>query len=146
MKRGHKDIVALLLDYGVKPYSTVNESPFLEAVSRDHADMMQQLLDRGAKVSLNNQGEYTFLDRPLFHKGTCTIGMTALRYAAKYSPILRLLLDRGIHISPNSTAAIVLRTETARSSKDLIFMLWEKGYLVETLKNTRPTSANSHSP
>lgn len=129
VRKGHKDVVALLLDYGAEPYGTVNASPFLEAVSRGHADIVQLLLDRGAEVSLKNQGEYTLFDRPL---DMCTIGMAALCYAVKYPPIFRLLLDRGVHINPKCTAAIVLRTEIARSDKDLTDLLREKGYLIET--------------
>lgn len=133
VRNGHKDVAALLLDYGVEPYGTVSQSPLLEAVSRNHADIVQLFLDRGRKLNLKGRGHFSFFGRRMFDKDLCPIGMVALCHAIKTPSIFRLLLDRGIYINPESVATIVLRTEIARSgSKELSDILREKGYLVET--------------
>ncbi|ODM19455.1 hypothetical protein SI65_04439 [Aspergillus cristatus] len=132
VRNSHQDVAALLLDYGAKPYGTVNKSPLLEAVSRDNADIVQLLLDRGVKINLKGHGHFAFLGRRMFDKDLCPIGMVALCHAIETPSMFRLLLDRGVHINHESTAAIVLRTEIARSgSNELSDILREKGYLVE---------------
>lgn len=133
VRSGHKGVVALLIYYGTEPYGTVSQNPLLEAVPRNHADIVQLFLDRGRNFKLKNHGHFSFFGRRMFYKDLCSIGMVALFHVIKTPSIFRLLLDRGIYISSESTATIVLRTENARSgSKELSGMLREKSYLVET--------------
>lgn len=131
VERGHKDTVALLLEYGAEPYGTVQKAPFLEAITRGHLEIVELFLDKGIKI--NHRDKYTFSGRLLYHQNTCTLGMAALCHAVRFPAIFRLILDRGVRINARSVVALVLRTEIARSgTKEITDMLRERDYLVET--------------
>ncbi|ODM19465.1 hypothetical protein SI65_04449 [Aspergillus cristatus] len=131
VERGHKDIIALLLEYGADPYGTVQQVPFLEAITRGNMDIVELFLEKGIKI--NHRDRYTFSGRPLYHENTCTLGMAALCHAVRFPAIFRLILDKGVRINARSLVALVLRTEIARSgTKEITNMLRGRGYLVET--------------
>lgn len=42
--QGHKDTVPLLMEYDPDPYGDWDESPFLEAISKNRKDIVEELL------------------------------------------------------------------------------------------------------
>ncbi|BCR90407.1 uncharacterized protein ACHE_60293A [Aspergillus chevalieri] len=131
VERSHKDIIALLLEYGADPYGTVQQVPFLEAITRGNMDIVELFLEKGIKI--NHRDKYEFSGRPLYYENTCTLGMAALCHAVRFPAIFRLILDKGVRINARSLVALVLRTEIARSgTKEITNILRGRGYLVET--------------
>lgn len=143
VERGHKDIVALLLEYGAEPYGTVQKVPFLEAITRGHLEIVELFLDKGVKI--NHRDKYTFSGRPLYYQNTCTLGMAALCHAVPSPSIFQLILDRGVRINARLVVALVLRTEVARSgTKKITDILRERETTwSKHLKSVKPTGATS---
>ena len=84
--RGHKDVVALLLDKGADIAATGNwgKTALRLAAERGHKDVVALLLDKGANIT-----------------ATEITGATALHFAAEsgHKDVVALLLDKGADIT-----------------------------------------------
>lgn len=116
INRGHKDIVALLIDHGVDVYQDFGDPPLIKAVSKGQTDIVQLLLDNGADLShtraYNLPSCYCTISNP------CTIGFAALYHAVPFPSIFQLLLDRGAKPGdPMEKLTLVIEVVRLRSEK-----------------------------
>ena len=126
-EKGHRDIVALLLDHGSDVHdggmSTESYTPLLMAVSNGHTEIVQLLLDRGVNFSLEGlYGSYEACPRD-----RVSLGTAALCYSTKFPVIFQLVLDAVDTISNPGESYILMVEVIISGNVELLQLLVNRG-------------------
>ena len=125
--RGHRDIVALLLDHGSDVHdggmSTESYTPLLMAVSNGHTEIVKLLLDRSINFSLEGlYGSYEACPRD-----RVSLGTAALCYSTKFPAIFQLVLDAVDTISNPEETYILMVEVIISGNVELLQLLVNRG-------------------
>jgi ankyrin repeat protein len=118
VKKGHKDIVTLLLRYDAAIEAKGTTCTALHtAVQEGHTDTVILLLDQGAKIDAQD-----------------IVGFTPLHYAARkgHTPIVAMLLNKGAHIEAKGLFECTPLYDAIQGGhKDVVALLLDHGAIIE---------------